>query len=233
MTYAVISPMRAGSTFLFRMLRDFSDDYDIKLNDEFFNTIYPGWSSIDDGTRLRSSDRDYFPLEEETEYRINLLKKYDCKNTVKVISTHLSSKIINFLTNNYNIVIIDRQNKYEQYLSYIIAYNTDVWNKLGPEEHIVEPFECPLEYALNFLKIEKKWQEDKAYILENTPAILLDYEKLIDNPVFYLQSRGINTRPFSEYYKPIYKLNFKFPKEYYITNIDLIREIYNQHERLL
>ena len=233
MTYAIISPMRAGSTFLFRMLRDLSDDYNIKLNDEFFNTVYPGWSSIDDGTRLRNSDRNYFPLEEEIDYRINLLKKYNCKNTVKVISTHLNTKIIDFLIDNYSVVIIDRQDKYEQYLSYIIAYNTDVWNKVSPDAHIVEPFECPVEYALNFLKIEKQWQEDKAYILKNTSAIILDYENLINNPIFYLQSHGINIRPFSKYYKPIYKLNFKFPKEHYIKNIDLIRETYKQQESIL
>ena len=208
MTYAIISPMRSGSTFLFRMLRDFSSDYNIKLNDEFFNTVYPGWSSIDNGERLLKSNREYFPLNEEIEYRINLLKKYNCKNTIKIISTHLNLRIIKFIVKNYDIILLDRENKYDQYLSYILAFHSDVWNKKNNEKHIIPPFVCPIEYALNFFQIEEQWQKDKNYILNISNPIILNYEKLSIDPMQYLEINGINTRKFSIYYEHIHKLNF-------------------------
>jgi hypothetical protein len=228
MTYAIISPMRSGSTFLFRMLRDFSSDYNIKLNDEFFNTVYPGWSSIDNGERLLKSNREYFPLNEEIEYRINLLKKYNCKNTIKIISTHLNLRIIKFIVKNYDIILLDRENKYDQYLSYILAFHSDVWNKKNNEKHIIPPFVCPIEYALNFFQIEEQWQKDKNYILNISNPIILNYEKLSIDPMQYLEINGINTRKFSIYYEHIHKLNLEFSKEYYIKNINEIKEIFKK-----
>lgn len=224
--------MRSGSTFLFRLLRDFSDDYDSTLNEEFFNTLYPGWSAEDTGTNLINSKREYLPLNDEISYRIDLLKKYNCKYTIKILSTHLTPTILKFVSENYKIIVIDRKNKYDQYLSYIIAYYTDIWNSENSKERNITPFDCPEEYALNFFKIESKWQNDKKYILKTLSPLVFTYEDLVMDPITYLQSHGITTRPHSNYYREIHKLNIKNTKEECILNIKKINEIYLQNKHI-
>lgn len=224
--------MRSGSTFLFRLLRDYSDDYASDLNEEFFNTLHPGWSAEDTGTHLINSKREYLPLDDEVNYRINLLKKYNCKYTLKILSTHLTPTILEFVSDNYNIIVIDRKNKYEQYLSYIIAFYTDIWNFDSYNERYITPFECPEEYAFNFFKIESKWQTDKKYILETLSPLVFTYEDLVMDPTGYLQSHGITTRPHSSYYKEIHKLNIKNTKPECIINIQKINEIYLQNKHI-
>lgn len=230
MAYAIFSPMRSGSTFLFRMLRDFSEDYDSKLNDEYFNTVYPGWSAIDTGTELINSSRAYFPLDQEIEYRISLLQKYNCKYTLKILSTHITDMVIDFVYENYTPVIIDRQDKYDQYLSFVLAYHTDVWNTGNNKERKIEKFAFPEEYALNFFKIETQWLNYKKCIMDKMKPIEMTYESLVTDPINYLESKGIKTRSFSENYRGLYKMNIANPKEDYILNIEKLNTIYNQNK---
>jgi hypothetical protein len=75
------------------MIRDFSNDYNSKLNDEYFNTVYPGWSAIDTGTELVNCNRNYLLLDEEIEYRISLLQKYNCKYTIKEFYDELNKSL--------------------------------------------------------------------------------------------------------------------------------------------
>lgn len=232
MNYSILSPMRSGSTFLFRMLRDFSKDYNSKLNDEFFNTVYPGWSVEDTGQELINTNREYFLLNEEVDYRIDLLKKYNCEYTIKILSTHLTDNIIEFVSTNYQPIVLDRRNKYEQYLSYIIAFYTDVWNSGNTVQRIISPFESPRTYALNFFKIEEEWLKDKKVILENLSPIELFYEDLATDPINYLRYNGIKTRPFSSHYRGLYKLNIKNSKKDCIINLTEINNIYKENKHI-
>jgi hypothetical protein len=232
MSYAIFSPMRAGSTFLFRMIRDFSNDYDSKLNDEYFNTVYPGWSVIDTGVELVNSDRKYLPLHKEIEYRISLLQKYNCKYTIKILSTHITQQVIDFVYKNYIPIVIDRENKYDQYLSYVIAFHTDVWNTGNNKERKIEKFICPTEYALNFFKIEQQWLHYKKHIIDLMNPIEMTYELLTNNPISYLESKGIQTQNFSKNYQGLYKMNIKNSKQDYIINIEELNDIYDQNKSI-
>lgn len=218
--------MRSGTTLLFRMVRDFSNDYNSKLNDEFFNTLLPKFGIEDKGVELINNSKPCKPYEEEIEYRINLLKKYDCKYTIKIVADQLNSIILDFLVKNYKIILIDRKSKYEQYLSLLIAENSNVWNKGEQFKEFLSPFVASTKIAEDYFRFEKKWQKDQKIILENTSALMVYYEDLIDDPIKSLEAHGIKTRSFSQYYKPLFKMRSQFEKENLIINIDEIKKMY-------
>lgn len=224
--YCIIGPMRSGTTLLFRMVRDFSIDYNSKLNDEFFNTLLPQFGIEDTGLELINNSNPYRDYDQEIQYRINLLKKYNCKYTVKIVADQLSSTILDFLIKNYKIILIDRKNKYDQYLSLLIAEHSNVWNKGKQFKEFLSPFEASTKIAEDYFTFEKKWQEDQKNILSKTSALMLYYEDFINDPVKYLESHGIQTRSFSQYYKPLFKMRSQFEKEKLIINIDEIKKMY-------
>lgn len=224
--YCVIGPMRSGTTLLFRMIRDFSNDFNSKLNDEFFNTLLPNFGIEDTGTDLINNNKPYRSRDLEIDYRIKLLKKYNCKYTVKIVADQLTETILNFLIENYKIILIDRKNKYEQYLSLLIAEHSNVWNKGKQFKEFLSPFEASTKIAENYFTFEKKWQEDRKIILSKTSASMFYYEDFVNDPVKYLELHGIRTRSFSQYYKPLFKMRSQFEKENLIINIDEINKIY-------
>lgn len=218
--------MRSGTTLLFRMVRDFSDDYNSKLNDEFFNTLLSQFGIEDNGQELINNSRPYKSYEQEIQHRISLLKKYNCKYTLKIVADQLNNTILDFLIENYKIILIDRKNKYEQYLSLLIAEHSSVWNRGKKFEEFLSPFIASTKIAEDYFTFEKKWQEDQKIILEKTSALVFYYEDFIINPVKHLEMQGIKTRSFSKYYKPLFKMRNQFEKENLIINIDEIKKMY-------
>jgi len=225
--YAIIGPRRSGTTFCFRSVRDFSSDFASKLQDEFFNT-YLGWFGVKDGIRLQTDyDRKYLPHTEEIKFRINLLKKHNCAYTIKIVADHLSPKIIDFIIENYKIIIIERQNKYEQYLSFLISEHTNTWGCQKVFEEYLTPMEIPIELTNMFFQYEKQWQIDKKLL---TPyANHLIYEDFIKNYKECLEKIGIQTKEHSIHYRPVFKMRDLNQKERLITNIKQIKMIYEEN----
>lgn len=229
LNYCIIGPMRSGTSFLFRMIRDFSNDYNSKLNDEYFNILLPNFGITDNGIELINNSNSYLKPHDEILYRINLLKKYNCKYTVKIVADQLNNTILNFLLKNYKIIIIDRKNKYEQYLSLLIAEHSNIWNKGKKFEENLIPFEASLKIANDFFRFEEKWKKDKKYIIKNSTPIKIWYEDFIEDPVNYLKSKNIPVRNFSKFYKPLYKMRNLNQKENLIINLTEIKSLYNKN----
>jgi hypothetical protein len=230
--YCIIGPMRSGTSLLFRMVRDFSCDFDSKLNDEFFNVLLPQFGIYDNGNELVNDTKPYLPYSEEISYRLDLLKKYNYQYTIKIVADQLTDTLIDSMCQNYNIILIDRVNKYEQYLSLLIAEYSNVWNRGRVFKEDLEPFNASITIADDYFKFEKKWIEDKQKILNYTTPIFLSYEDFVNNPVEHLKENNINTREFSKFYKPLFKLRSKDEKEYLIKNISEIKNIFEENKAI-
>lgn len=228
--YAIIGPMRSGSSFLFRNIRDLSSDYRSKLRVEFFQYHLPGWAVRDNGTELVPTHDTYLPFYDEQSLRLELLKKYNYAYTIKCLPTQLTVEVMNMLVGNYKIIICDRKNKFEQFLSWIVAIYTNSWNsrkQLGRLKQFTVD-----EDAVNFYAcMMANWNIQRNYILEKNMHVppVVYYEDLTRNVDAVLQrTTDLTIVPRSAYYVPLQKLFNHSVKKEMIKNYDWVKKQFDK-----
>jgi hypothetical protein len=123
------------------------------------------------------------------EYRLQLLKKYGYRYTVKVHGSHLPLSIAKKLRSKFLWVATERWNVFQQMLSYVISLSTGVW--YADKGLQIAPGSIKAD-----LRLCQRFEEEffLYHLLKNTlrPRHILRYEDLFSRtPVQILHSVGL------------------------------------------
>lgn len=224
--FLVFASSRSGTSILMRIIKTYSEE---RFNiSEYFNIN--DYIIVDDNVKLKSVETENNKFENvdlEIDKRIQLLEKYYHKNIpIKLLSHQITDSIFDYVKDRYEIIIIERNDKYEQLLSWLISMHTNVWNLYHSEI-----FKQPEKFTVNlnmvdlFFKKQKEYKVWKERFLENSDIPIVYYEdlnadnnfkKIIENIGFNYDNRDILYPP--------QKLYLLSEKEKIIINVDEIKE---------
>jgi len=229
--YAILGTARSGTTLLYRIIKDLSIDFDSRLKDEFFQTDLQGFTVFDSGSGLYQSDAHFENKNSEIQRRLKLLEKYNYKYTIKCVPHQLTFDIIQCLITNYNIIFCERRDRFDRYLSFLIASKSRVFNSATP---IKRNNKIMIEDALieSFFEIDAQWEVNKKNILEHTTCKVIYYEDLVSNPEHEIKTKTMLnwTDCRTEHYQHLVKLNSQKEKENLIENLDYVITRFNHYQ---
>lgn len=226
--YAIIGPMRSGTTLLYRTIKDLSVDHDSKLKDEFFQTFLNNFYVYDSGNGLYQTVGYFKNQKEEIDRRLSLLKKYNYKYTIKCLPQHLSQPVTDMIFENYDIIICERRNTWERFISFCLACTTFVFNRTKKYKPYASPVKVARQTVDDFFDLERIWKDKKELIASKKKYSHIFYEDLIENPRLTIESEtSLTWRENTEFFEPIYKLYNNIKKESLISNLDEVKEWYS------
>ena len=229
----VFSPARCGSQVLMSIVRSYSPGKS-KIT-EYFNIRR--FKVIDGGDKIisvRLAERQTINNKfNEHKKRVNLLKKYNNKKIpIKIVGTQMSEIIFNYVKTEYTVVTINRKNKYDQLLSWIISTNTGVWHSdhrpnIYPK--IIADVKLVDQFVKKQIELYKFWRQ--RFLTEEIILTEFSYEELTeDSPNF---QNIINTLGFTFDDRNLIDMPQKIhtleEKEKLIINIDEINEYINSN----
>jgi len=229
--YAILGPARSGTTLLYRLVKDLSPDYNqgLGLSVEYFQFEVPGNKVFDNGQELIQKQGYFNDKDKELARRIDLLQKYNFQYTVKCIPRHLTLAVIDCLLQNYKILFCERRDRYDRFLSFCIAFETEVWNNSSKTFEYADDKIFVTDNILKFYTLhEKKWIWAKKQIKKHVSPNTIWYEDLIKDP-----GREISEKTDlkwsdhrSEHYTQMFKLKDRQQKEKMIDNLDYVQKYF-------
>jgi len=227
--YAIIGPMRSGTTLLYRAIKDLSSDYDSNLGDEFFQTYLSNFYVYDNGDSLYQNKGSFSNKEKEIERRLFLLEKYNYRYTIKCLPQHLYQSVLDMIIQKYDVIICERKNEWERFISFVLACTTFNFNRIKKTKIDTPSVRVEKQTVYDFFYLENLWKEKKEILKtrkKNYSHIF--YEDFIENPKKIIESRtALKWKKNTKFFRPIYKLygdNIK--KESLIVNLDEVTEWY-------
>lgn len=222
---------RTGSSVIFRLIaRYLRAKYGCQLGlTEVFNC--DSTHQIDDtGTEIKVvQGEDSADYEREILRRVELLKKYSHHSyPFKVMSSQINEGIFQFIQNDYQVVCLERQNRFETVLSWVLARQSGFWSlekdEVRPSIEKIQAQRNEYEYIRDSLLAYEEWKVRFPKILAT-----LYYEDFLSTPdeVQYLEKLGWNDAPTvlaSSYKKQVLKMFETGEKENFIANIDELED---------
>ena len=230
----IFSPARTGSHLLWSIVRSYESK--IFRISEYFD-IKESYI-IDTGIQIVSfrsnSDSQIKDKNTEIKKRIELLEKYkDQKIPIKITTSQINEMVFNYVKNEYKIVTINRKNKYEQLLSWLIARHSGQWTDRDKEKNKKLNLTVKVQNINRFVNLHIKLYESwrSKFLNEGILPTEFSYEELISDGDQYqniIKKLGFkfDRRTIVDPPKKLHTLN---EKEKLITNINEIKEYIKQN----
>jgi len=236
--FLVFGMQRTGTTLLIRIIKSYATRRSAGHNriSEYFGSQY---TIIDNNITLEGKFRDKPDCPDQLRNneiieRIEKLKKYkDQKIPIKILSSQITDTIFNYVKNRYLIILIERREKYDQLLSFLIAKQDDIWNVWNvPITALLKPtprFSANLKLIDEFFEAQLLYQKWKEEFLRMSAidVTIVYYEDLIakNNYKTVIEKIGINydNRNIKNLPK---KLHSFHEKKKIIINIEEVKQYY-------
>jgi LPS sulfotransferase NodH len=246
--FLVFGMQRTGTTLLMQIIKNYEPKPRLARISEYFG---PQYTIIDNNITLKGNspnswgrpailNKPDIPNQlsnNEIIERIEKLEKYkDQKILIKILSSQITDTIFDYVKNRYLIILIERREKYDQLLSFLIAKQDDIWN--APITALLKPtprFSANLKLIDEFFEAQLLYQKWKEEFLR-TSAIdvtIVYYEDLIakNNYKTVIEKIGINydNRNIIGLPKKLHSLE---EKKKIIINIEEVKNYYDHKECL-
>jgi len=250
MKYSIFTTPRSGSKLLLCIIWPYLREK-FGYMENLKEISNPTFVYYDTGNSIALSyheDRQFVEeIDKEILYKYKLLKKYHDQDFFIKFFPHDNDDEWQYILDNYNLILLERKNKREQFLSFIISSETDIWTiydnvKYPPKatwatfDKVVYPPKVLFkEQHKQFLeRSHKEYQNKKNVIMErnNLTQCVIYYEDMIslDNPFEILeQCEFLDWRDYikDDTYTLPKKMN-PSNKEKYIENIDEFDEWFDK-----
>lgn len=191
----LIAPPRSGSTVACDKLFNIAkDNFDYRCNlYEFFNInkIVQSMYSIENNEivnklNVRVYTEWYQNKFELQKHRLNLLKQTDGKYMIKVLSFELIDEVIDYIFTNYDPIFLERENKIDQFLSWLVLYTPQRKAHHTKYKHldVIKELHYHKDYLNDFIFMLQEYDRIKhkyELFLMNEKNDAYDVKKLIDN----------------------------------------------------